>query len=120
VLTAIDLASGDQLWEVPLGSTRDMAPPPLWLEIGVPNQGGSIVTASGLVFVAASTDAALRAFDTTTGEKLWQQRLPAGGQATPLTYRLQRNSKQYVVIAAGGHGLLETTLGDSVVAYALP
>jgi len=120
VLTAIDIATGEQRWEVPLGSTRDMAPWPLWLEIGVPNQGGSITTASGLTFIAATTDDFIRAFSTETGEKLWQARLPAGGQATPMSYRLRPNSKQYVVIAAGGHGLLETTPGDSVVAYALP
>ncbi|MCA9510954.1 MAG: pyrroloquinoline quinone-dependent dehydrogenase, partial [Myxococcales bacterium] len=120
VLTAIDLRTGERRWEVPLGSTRDMAPWPLWLELGVPNQGGSITTASGLVFVAATTDDFLRAFDVETGEKLWQARLPAGGQATPMTYRLRPDGRQYVVIAAGGHGLLHTTPGDSVVAYALP
>ena len=120
VLTAIDIATGEHRWEVPLGSTRDMAPWPLWFEIGVPNQGGSISTASGLVFIAATTDDFIRAFSTETGEKLWQARLPAGGQATPMTYRLRPDSRQYVVIAAGGHGLLETTAGDSVVAFALP
>ena len=120
VLTAIDIATGELRWQVPLGSTRDMAPWPLWFEIGVPNQGGSITTASGLTFIAATTDDFIRAFSTQTGEKLWQARLPAGGQATPMTYRLRPSSKQYVVIAAGGHGLLETTPGDSVVAYALP
>jgi quinoprotein glucose dehydrogenase len=120
VLTAIDIATGEHRWEVPLGSTRDMAPWPLWFEIGVPNQGGSITTGSGLVFIAATTDDFIRAFSSETGEKLWQARLPAGGQATPMTYRLRPDSKQYVLIAAGGHGLLETTPGDSVVAYALP
>jgi quinoprotein glucose dehydrogenase len=120
VLTAIDIATGEHLWEVPLGSTRDMAPWPLWFEIGVPNQGGPITTASGLVFIAATTDDFIRAFATETGEKLWQARLPAGGQATPMTYRLRPDSRQFLVIAAGGHGLLETTPGDSVVAFALP
>lgn len=119
-LTAIDIASGDHLWEVPLGSTRSMAPWPLWLEIGVPNQGGSMNTSSGLTFIGATTDDAIRAFDTVTGEKLWEDQLPAGGQATPMTYRLRDDSKQFLVIAAGGHGLLGTTIGDSVVAYALP
>jgi quinoprotein glucose dehydrogenase len=119
-LTAIDIASGEHLWEVPLGSTRDMAPWPLWFEIGVPNQGGPITTATGLVFIAATTDDFIRAFSTETGEKLWQARLPAGGQATPMTYRLRPDSRQFVIIAAGGHGLLRTNQGDSVVAYALP
>jgi len=120
VLTAIDLASGDLRWEIPLGSTRSMAPWPLWFDIGVPNQGGSINTGSGLTFIAATTDNAIRAFDTATGEELWEDQLPAGGQATPMTYRLRKDSKQFLVIAAGGHGLLGTTIGDSVVAYALP
>ena len=119
-LTAIDLDTGDALWEVPLGSTRSMAPWPLWFELGVPNQGGPLTTASGLVFIAATTDDMIRAFDTATGEKLWQDALPAGGQATPMTYRLREDGRQYLVIAAGGHGLLGTTIGDSVVAYALP
>ena len=62
----------------------------------------------------------LRAFDVETGKELWKGRLPAGGQATPMTYRLREDGKQYVVIAAGGHGRLGTTLGDYVVAFALP
>ena len=119
-LTAIDIRTGEQRWEVPLGSTRDMAPWPLWFEVGVPNQGGAIATASGVIFIAATTDDFIRAFSSETGEKLWQARLPAGGQATPMTYRLRPDSRQFVVIAAGGHGLLETTPGDSVIAYALP
>lgn len=119
VLTAIDLASGEVLWEVPLGTTRDLAPFPFWARLGVPNMGGPIVTASGLVFIAATTDDFLRAFDVTTGEELWKGRLPAGGQATPMTYRLGENERQLVVVAAGGHGTLGTTPGDALVAFAL-
>jgi quinoprotein glucose dehydrogenase len=119
VLTAIDIDSGEIRWEVPLGSTRDLAPFPFWFDIGVPNMGGPIVTASGLTFVAATTDNFLRAFDTETGEELWKGRLPAGGQATPMTYRTRRDGRQFVVIAAGGHGMLGTTQGDSLVAFAL-
>lgn len=118
-LTGVDLVTGDVLWEVPLGTIRDLAPVPLPLRLGTPNLGGSIVTAGGLVFVGAAMDDYLRAFDVETGEELWKGRLPAGGQATPMTYRLA-GGRQTVVIAAGGHGGLETTLGDHVVAFALP
>ena len=80
--------------------------------------GGSVVTAGSLVFIAAATDDFLRAFDIETGAELWRGRLPAGGQATPMTYR--RAGKQYIVIVAGGHGGAGTTRGDYVVAFALP
>jgi quinoprotein glucose dehydrogenase len=119
-LTAIDLAHGKRLWEVPFGTTRDRAPPPLWLKLGTPNIGGSVVTASGLAFIGASTDNYLRAYDVRTGKELWRARLPAGGQATPMTYRLSKNGRQYVVIAAGGHKYLGTKVGDTLTAYALP
>jgi quinoprotein glucose dehydrogenase len=127
-LVGIDIATGELRWEVPLGSTRDLAPVPIGLDWGVPNQGGPIVTASGLVFIAAAMDDYLRAFDSETGEELWKGRLPGGGQATPMTYRLAQDevseqvdpSRQFVVIAAGGHGLMGTTLSDSLVAFALP
>ena len=119
-ITGIDIASGEHLWQRTLGTTRDMAPWPLWLDYGSPNQGGPIVTASGLAFIAATTDQFLRAFDTTTGDELWRGRLPASGQATPMTYRLSSEGRQYVVIAAGGHGIMGTKVGDAVVAFALP
>jgi quinoprotein glucose dehydrogenase len=82
------------------------------------NLGGPIVTAGGLVFTSAAMDLALRAFDIETGKELWKYPLPAGGQATPMTY--SANGKQYVVIAAGGHGKLGTKQGDYVLAFALP
>jgi quinoprotein glucose dehydrogenase len=118
-LAAVDLRRNAIRWQVVLGSTRDRTP---WFvpsrTIGMPNLGGPIVTAGGLVFVAAATDNYLRAFDVETGSELWKGRLPAGGQATPMTYESQ--GRQFVVIAAGGHGKLKTDKGDYVVAFALP
>jgi quinoprotein glucose dehydrogenase len=123
-LVAVSLEHGTKLWEVPLGTTRDLvarkALLPLAFATGTPNLGGAIATAGGLVFVAAAMDDYLRAFDIETGKELWKGRLPAGGQATPMTYRVSPSGRQYVVIAAGGHGRLGTTRGDHVVAFALP
>jgi quinoprotein glucose dehydrogenase len=118
-LVAVDLAKGSIRWRVPLGTTADMAKNPAIAIAGTPNLGGPIVTAGGLTFIASAMDNYLRAFDTQTGTELWKGRLPAGGQAMPMTY-LGRNGKQFVVIAAGGHGKLGTTPGDSVIAYSLP
>jgi quinoprotein glucose dehydrogenase len=117
-LTAIDLVSGKTLWESTLGTTRDQAPFPIWLPLGAPNLGGSIVTAGGLVFIGATTDKFLRGFDARTGEEIWTQRLPYTANATPISYRLRPDGKQFVVVAAGGHGWSEP--GDAVMAFALP
>ena len=87
---------------------------------GSPNVAGSVVTAGGLVFIGAATDDFLRAFAVKSGKELWRGHLPAGGQAAPMTYVSNRTGRQYVLIAAGGHQLLKTTIGDSLVAYALP
>jgi quinoprotein glucose dehydrogenase len=119
-LTAVDLSSGQIKWSVPLGNILRFAhlpsllPDPGW---GTPNLGGAIVTGGELVFVGAAMDPYFRAFDLESGKLLWETALPAGGQATPMTYKI--GNKQYVVIAAGGHGKLGTELGDSVVAFAL-
>ncbi|HKU87682.1 MAG TPA: pyrroloquinoline quinone-dependent dehydrogenase [Casimicrobiaceae bacterium] len=118
-LVAVDLPRGTIRWSVPLGTTADIRPALEPAIRGTPNLGGPIVTASGLVFIAAAMDNWLRAFNSETGEELWKGRLPAGGQAAPMTYRA-RNGRQFVVIAAGGHGALGTTLGDALVAFALP
>jgi quinoprotein glucose dehydrogenase len=89
------------------------------LPTGVFNIGGAITTSSGLIFIGAAIDDYIRAFDVNTGEELWKSRLPAGGQATPVSY-VTPSGRQFVVISAGGHGALATKLGDYIVAYALP
>jgi len=116
-LLAIDLHTGGKNWEVPLGYMMDLRKYPEAKNWGSINFGGAIVTAGGLIFVAASRDGHLRAFDKRTGSVLWEYQLPAGGQATPMSYAI--DGKQYIVIAAGGHGKLKTALGDYVIAFAL-
>ncbi|HEV2365151.1 MAG TPA: PQQ-binding-like beta-propeller repeat protein [Caulobacteraceae bacterium] len=120
LLHAIDMNTGKILWQVPLGTTQDRAPLSQYVlkGVGAPNFGGPIITASGLVFIGATIDNYLRAFDEHTGKELWRGRLPAGGQATPMTYVWQ--GRQYVVIAAGGHAKSGTRRGDDIVAFALP
>lgn len=116
-LLAIDLQTGAKKWEVPLGYMMDTTAHAGAAQWGSINFGGAIVTAGGITFVSASVDGHLRAFETSSGKLLWTATLPAGGQATPMTYSV--NGKQYIVISAGGHGKLGTPLGDYVVAYAL-
>ena len=115
-LTAIDLNTGEHRWRIPLGHHPSLpttdGPPS-----GTEQYGGPIVTAGGLVFIAATQDAKFRAFDKDTGRLLWETTLPAAGYATPATYRVR--GKQYVVIAAGG-GKLGSKSGDTYVAFALP
>jgi quinoprotein glucose dehydrogenase len=119
-LHAIDMHDGHELWAVPLGTTEDLAPYSQYIlgKTGVPNFGGPVSTDGGLVFIGAAMDDYLRAFDSKTGAELWKARLPAGGQATPMTYMWR--GKQYVVIAAGGHAKLGTKRGDQIVAFAIP
>jgi len=111
-VAAVDLFSGEKVWDVPLGS---------WIpgmNTGTITLGGPMVSAGGLVFTAAAMDNYLRAFDSETGKELWKFELPAGGQATPMTYTLK--GKQFLVVAAGGHGKLGTKQGDYVIAFTLP
>ena len=117
-LMALDLAHGTLAWERPLGTSRDKAPWPFWGTQGAPNVGGALTTAGGVTFIGATTDNFLRAFDTATGVELWKMRIPAGAQATPMSYQI--GGRQFIVVAAGGHAKLGTTRGDYVLAYALP
>ncbi|MDB4900310.1 MAG: Pyrrolo-quinoline quinone beta-propeller repeat-containing protein [Gemmatimonadetes bacterium] len=126
-LVAIDLQRGVKLWDVPLGDVSRLAPNAASRaggtgdtrpELGSPNLGGPMITAGGVVFVAATFDRTIRAFDVETGRKLWEASLPAGARATPMTYQLSPSGKQYLVIAAGGGE--EWGKGDAVIAFALP
>ena len=120
-LVSVDLRRARIVWQVPLGSTEGLTP---WFvpsrDFGMPNMGGPIATDGELVFVSAAMDSYLRAFDVETGRELWKYKLPAGGQATPMTYRAGRDQRQYLVISAGGHGGLGTPRGDYLIAFALP
>jgi quinoprotein glucose dehydrogenase len=118
-LTAVDMVKGTIRWRIPLGSmnafggTHGSVPP------GSISLGGPITTDGGLVFIAGTPDSHIRAFNVETGKELWSTALPAAGNATPMTYEM--NGKQYLVVAAGGHqGITEESLGDAVVAFALP
>ncbi len=115
-LNAVDLNNGKLLWKVPLGEFDELTKQGIPIT-GTENYGGPLVTKGGLVFIAATKDEKIRAFDKRTGEKVWEYKLPAAGYATPATYYL--NGKQYVVIACGG-GKIGSKSGDTYMAFALP
>jgi len=121
-IRAIDLRTGRTIWDRPLGTARGNGPwgipSMLPINIGTPNNGGAVVTAGGVVFIAAATDNLIRATDVETGATLWQDLLPAGGQANPMVYEF--GGRQYLVIMAGGHHFMGTPPGDYVIAYTLP
>ena len=119
-LVAVDLDDGHVRWDVPLGTMSDIAHVPLPRSWGSPSLGGPLVTAGGLVFIAATMDRRLRAIDTENGKQVWEASLPASAQATPMTYRVRPEGRQFIVLAVGGHHLMHTTLGDYLIAYALP
>lgn len=117
-LTAIDLDKGEFRWRVPLGEFDELTAkgiPPT----GTSNLGGSVTTAGGLLFIAATNDSRFRAFDKDTGKQLWVTKLPASGHATPMTFQ-GKNKKQYVVIAAGGGNKYNESFSDELIAFALP
>ncbi|MBO9501170.1 membrane-bound PQQ-dependent dehydrogenase, glucose/quinate/shikimate family [Brevundimonas sp. A19_0] len=121
-IRAIDIRTGRTLWDRPLGQARKNGPfgipSMLPIDIGTPNNGGSVVTAGGLVFIAAATDDLIRAIDIETGETVWTDVLPAGGQAAPIVY--EEDGRQFLVLMTGGHHFMETPRGDQVIAWALP
>ena len=121
-IRAIDLETGETLWDRPIGTARRNGPfgipSHLPMTIGTPNNGGSVATAGGLVFIGAATDNLFRAIDIETGETLWTDVLPAGGQANPITY--EADGRQFVMIAPGGHHFMGTGVSDAVISYALP
>ncbi|NML07998.1 membrane-bound PQQ-dependent dehydrogenase, glucose/quinate/shikimate family [Sphingomonas sp. G-3-2-10] len=121
-IRAIEIATGRTIWDRPFGTARKNGPfgvpSMLPVEIGTPNNAGAVITAGGLIFVAAATDDLIRAIDIATGKTLWQAKLPAGGQATPITY--EAGGRQYVAIMTGGHHFMETPIGDQIIAWALP
>ena len=120
-IRAVDLRTGRTVWDRPFGKANENGPfgipSKLPFLIGTPNNGGAVVTAGGLTFIGATTDKRFRAIDTETGEVLWEVKLPAGGQAQPITY--SQDGSQYVVIMAGGHDSMETGVGDELIAYKL-
>jgi quinoprotein glucose dehydrogenase len=117
-MAAIDLKTMKIAWMHRNGTIRDVAPLPIPLKLGVPSLGGPLTTAGGVAFLTSTEDYYIRAYDVRDGTQLWEDRLPAGAQSTPMSYAV--NGKQFVVTAAGGHGSFGTKIGDYVIAYALP
>ncbi|PRD43244.1 membrane-bound PQQ-dependent dehydrogenase, glucose/quinate/shikimate family [Phyllobacterium phragmitis] len=114
-----NLRTGKIVYKHKNGTIRDISPIPLPFEVGVPGIGGPMITAGGVAFLGAAVDDYFRAYDLTTGKQLWEARLPAGGQATPMSYTTE-DGRQFVLIVAGGHGSVGTKPGDYVIAYTLP
>lgn len=117
-IAGIDLRSGQIVYKHKNGTVRDLAPVPLPFKMGVPSLGGPIITAGGVAFLTGTLDYYIRAYDVLNGKEIWKDRLPAGGQATPMTYRAA-DGRQIVIAVAGGHGSLGTKQGDYIIAYSL-
>jgi quinoprotein glucose dehydrogenase len=118
-VAAVDLTTHKTIWMHKNGTVRDSAPVPIPLTMGVPSLGGTFTTAGGVAFLSGTLDQYLRAYDVKNGKQLWEGRLPAGAQTTPMTYT-GKDGKQYVLVVAGGHGSLGTKQGDYVMAFKLP
>jgi quinoprotein glucose dehydrogenase len=117
-MAGIDLRTMKIVWQHRNGTIQDRLPVPIPIKMGVPSLGGPMTTAGGVAFLTSTYDYFIRAYDVTDGRQLWQDRLPAGGQSTPMSYAI--DGEQYVVTAAGGHGSFHTKTGDYVIAYSLP
>src|SRR5690606_36677224 len=115
-VAGVDLTTDDIAWMHRNGTVRDSSPLPLPFRMGAPSLGGPLLTGGGVAFLSGTLDYYLRAYDLANGKELWRGRLPAGGQATPVTYTGE-DGRQYVVVAAGGHGSLGTKAGDAVMAF---
>ena len=118
-VVAVDLLRGRIDWEAPLGSVHELGPinSPFQINLGTPNLGGGIATAGGLFFIGATMDRLIRAYDTASGEVLWDFELPVDATATPMTYVYK--GRQYVIINAGGHHMFNRGYGDYLFAFAL-
>jgi quinoprotein glucose dehydrogenase len=114
------LVDGKTVYRHVNGTVRDLSKIPLPFKLGVPGIGGPMITRGGVAFLSGTLDYFVRAYDVTNGDQLWEDRLPAGGQATPMTYWSGVSGRQFVLVVAGGHGTLGTKPGDSIIAYALP
>ncbi|MBP5103379.1 glucose/quinate/shikimate family membrane-bound PQQ-dependent dehydrogenase [Pseudomonas protegens] len=117
-VAGIDLTTNKVVWKHKNGTSRDSSPIPIGLPMGVPSMGGSMVTGGGVGFLSGTLDQYIRAYDVKNGKELWKSRLPAGGQATPMSYT-GKDDKQYVLVVVGGHGSLGTKMGDYIIAYKL-
>ena len=119
-VAAVDLKTMKKVWMHKNGTTMDSAPVPIPLPLGVPSLGGMSTTGGGVAFLSSALDYYIRGYDVSNGKVVWKARLPAGGQATPMSYVSDKTGKQYVVVMAGGHGSLGTKMGDTLMAFALP
>jgi len=118
-VAGVDLTTGKTVYKHVNGTVRDLSPVPLPFKMGVPGIGGPIITKGGVAFLSGTLDYYVRGYDLKTGAEIWRARLPAGGQATPSTYK-GADGRQYLVVVAGGHGSTGTKAGDSIIAFALP
>ena len=119
-VAAVDLRTMKKVWMHKNGTTRDSGPVPIPLPLGVPSLGGMVTTGGGVTFLSSTLDYYIRGYDVSNGKVIWKARLPAGGQATPMSYVSNKSGRQFVVVMAGGHGSLGTKMSDTLVAYALP
>jgi quinoprotein glucose dehydrogenase len=124
MMGVVDLKTGKFVWHEPLGKARDVGPfgisTHLPYSIGTPQLGGTLMTGSGLMFIGATQEKTFRALDTNTGRILWEDRLPAGAHANPMTYYSDKSGRQFVVVAASGHYQFANGHADLLIAYALP